>query len=71
MKNTLFLSAREVATELGVSMAYAYKLIRTLNGELDQQGFLTINGRVSRQYFYEKVYGNNAGKAGRDHDVSV
>jgi len=51
MTNQIFLRANEVADELGVSLAYAYKLIRTMNGDLKKQGFITINGRVSRQYF--------------------
>jgi len=61
MKGKMFLSAEEVAGKLGVSMAYAYKLIRTLNGDLQKRGFITISGRVSTQYFFEKLYGSNAG----------
>jgi hypothetical protein len=71
MENKLFLRAEEVATELGVSMAYAYKLIRTLNGELEKQGFITINGRVSSKYFYEKLYGNDAGSGKGENDVGI
>ena len=36
---------------------YAYKLVREMNEELKQKGFLTIPGRVSRNYFEEKFYG--------------
>ena len=60
MKNTLFIRADEVSAELGVSQAYAYKLIRKLNNDLEKRGFITINGRVSRQYFNEKLYGDYA-----------
>jgi predicted transcriptional regulator len=59
MVNQTFLRAEDVAEELGVSKAYAYKLIRSLNGDLQNRGFITINGRVSRQYFNEKLYGRN------------
>ena len=55
-----FIRADEVADELGVSKPYAYKLIRQLNGELRDKGFITIAGRVNRQYFNERLYG--AGK---------
>ena len=48
------------AQELNVSKPYAYKLIRKLNEELKAKGFITIAGRVNRQYFYERLYG--AGK---------
>ena len=52
-----FIRAEEVAQELSVSKPYAYKLIRQLNEELKAKGFITITGRVSRQYFYERLYG--------------
>ena len=57
MPEQTFLRADEVAQELGVSPAYAYKLIRKLNAELQERGFITINGRISRWYFLEKLYG--------------
>ena len=56
MKNR-FICAEEVAQELSVSKPYAYKLIRQLNEELKAKGFITISGRVNRQYFYERLYG--------------
>lgn len=57
MTNTLLISAAEVAEELGVSKPYAYKLLQQLNDELKEKGYITIAGKVSRQYFIEKVYG--------------
>ena len=50
-----FLRAEEVAQELSVSKPYAYKLIRQLNEELKSKGFLTISGRVNKQYFMERT----------------
>lgn len=50
-----FLRAEEVAQELSVSKPYAYKLIRQLNEELKNKGFLTISGRVNKQYFMERT----------------
>lgn len=58
MDKTLFIKVDEVATELEVSKSYAYKLVKKLNEELSQKGFLTIGGRVSRAYYQEKIYGN-------------
>ena len=52
-----FIRADDVAQELNVSKPYAYKLIRRLNEELKTKGFITIAGRVNRQYFYERLYG--------------
>ena len=57
MSKELFVRAEEVAGVLGISKHYAYKLVREMNEELKQKGFLTIPGRVSRNYFEEKFYG--------------
>jgi DNA-binding IscR family transcriptional regulator len=57
MSSTNFIKAEEVAQELEVSKPYAYKLVRELNDELKKNGFITISGRVSRQFFEEKFYG--------------
>ena len=52
-----FIRVDEVAKELDVSKPYAYKIIRQLNDELKAKGFITIAGRVNRQYFNERFYG--------------
>lgn len=57
MKSERFVKAEELADELGVSKPFAYKLIREMNEELQKSGFITISGRVSRQFFEEKFYG--------------
>ena len=51
-----FLRADEVAQELSVSKPYAYNLIRQLNKELKSKGFITISGRINREYFNERLY---------------
>ena len=56
MNKNLFIKAEEVAKELDVSKPYAYKLIRKLNEELKNRGFITIAGKVNRQFFEEKIY---------------
>lgn len=52
----------EVAEELGVSIPYAYKLIRSMNEELKKIGCITIAGRIDRKFFYEKFYGTREQK---------
>ena len=49
--------AEEVAKELDVSVPYAYKIIKQLNDELKAKGYITVSGRVNRQYFNERLYG--------------
>ena len=56
----IFLNVNEVAEELGVSESYAYKLIRTLNNELKDMGYLTVPGRVNRNFFMEKMCYDNS-----------
>ncbi len=51
-----FIRAEDVAQELNVSKPYAYNLNRQLNEALKAKGFITIAGRVNRQYFYERLY---------------
>ena len=55
--NRMYLTAEEVAEILGVSKAYAYKVIRNLNDELEIKGYVVISGKVSTKYFREKFYG--------------
>lgn len=57
MTDKAFIRADEVAEELDVSKPYAYKIIRQLNNELNAKGYITVAGRISRQYFNERVYG--------------
>ena len=56
MKNK-FIRVNEVAEELQVSVPYAYKIIKKLNDELKEKGFMTISGRVNRDYFYQRFFG--------------
>ena len=56
-----FMRADEVAKELGISRSYAYKLIRQLNQELKERGFLTIAGRINRDYLKERLYTTESG----------
>ena len=59
-----FIRAEDVAKELDISKAYAYKLIQQMNKELQKQGYLTIAGRVNRQYFDERFYGIKSAESG-------
>lgn len=57
MNNNLFIKAEEIASDLQISKPYAYKLVKEMNDELKGKGFMTIAGRVSRQFYEEKFYG--------------
>ena len=50
-----FMRVEEVAQTLQVSEPYAYRIMRQLNKELTEKGMITVSGRVSRQYFMERL----------------
>lgn len=55
MDNKNFLTVDEVARELQVSKSYAYKVVRELNTELKQLGYVTVTGRVNTKFFWKKL----------------
>lgn len=57
MGQEVFVTANEVAELLGISKSKAYAIIRELNEELSEKGFITVAGKVSRKFFEEKFYG--------------
>ena len=46
--DTLFMTADEVAKEMNVSKAYAYKVIQRMNAELAEMGYYTVSGKQKR-----------------------
>ena len=59
--------ADEVARLLGVSKAYAYKVIRRLNAELESEGMLTIPGKVAAAYLESRYFGEAKRSEGDAH----
>lgn len=55
MEHRSFMTVDEVAQELGISKSYAYKIVQRLNSELNSKDYITISGRVNRQYFLERT----------------
>lgn len=62
VENKRFLTVQDVMEVLDVSLSYAYKLMRRLNAELELERFVKIKGRVSTQYFMERIYGLSTDK---------
>ena len=52
-----YMTVNDVSSEMQIGKSLAYKLIRQLNQELDEKGFLTVSGRIPRRYFEERCYG--------------
>lgn len=61
--NNIYITARELSDMLGVSMGYAYKIIRKLNKELDKDRFIVIAGKGPKGYFEKRWFGYNAKEA--------
>ena len=49
--------ADEVAATLGVAKETAYKIIKGLNDNLREKGYVMVSGRLPRRYWEEKFYG--------------
>lgn len=57
MNEKIYYSATDIATMLGASMGKAYKILREMNKDLENKGFLTIAGKIPVEYFKQKWYG--------------
>lgn len=56
MRKRKYLTADDVAEIMEISKSGAYKLIHKLNQELKDAGYITIPGRISREYFESKLF---------------
>lgn len=56
-ENKLYITAPEMANLLGVSVGHAYKMIREMNKELANAGYMVIAGKVPKGYFEKRWYG--------------
>lgn len=57
--NNLMISAKEVSESLNISLGHAYKIMRSMNAELEGRGYIVVSGKVPRAYWNEKFYGGN------------
>ncbi len=59
IQDKLYLTAQDLSELLGVSIGHSYKILRSLNNELSEQGYIVIAGRIPTAYFCKKYYGFN------------
>lgn len=50
-------TAKDISEICGISESKSYQVIKHLNEELKEKGFLTFAGKVSAAYFNERMYG--------------
>ena len=55
-------NAHDVMNILCVSESKAYKIIKQLNNELEQDNFLTVRGKVPIAYLQKRFFGLNGGE---------
>lgn len=53
---THFMNAEDISQELQISRSSAYKIIRQLNNELAEKGYLVVTGKVPQNYFVSRYY---------------
>ena len=56
-RGCLYYTVKDVMELVGISRSVAYKLIRAMNEELSQRGYITVAGKVPKAYFAEHYYG--------------
>ena len=52
-RQNYMITAEEVAESMGISLGYAYKLLRKLNKELADQGYVTVAGHSGKRNFMD------------------
>jgi hypothetical protein len=64
-----FYGAKDIQDLTGVSESKAYLIIKQLNGELADKGYITIRGKVPRAYMEDRFFGlkpSGSGRSGGD-----
>lgn len=56
----IYITALEMAEMLGISVGHAYKIIRGLNQELKDDGYIVIAGKVPTEYFKKRWFAYGA-----------
>lgn len=56
MVEKTYFSVEDIMLITGVKQSKAYQIIRDLNYELKNKGYITIAGQVSKKFFNEKYY---------------
>lgn len=51
-----YINASDLSQQLGISVSRAYRIIRQLNDELKEKGYIVIAGRVPTKYFKQRWF---------------
>ncbi|MDE7203606.1 MAG: DNA-binding protein [Lachnospiraceae bacterium] len=61
MNTNYMVTAQDVVDMLGVSKGHTYKIIRQLNKELEDNGYIVVAGKIPKVYWDKKFYGYQSG----------
>ena len=53
----IYYTVNDIMDMLGISRGKAYSLLRSMNEDLENRGFIVIAGRIPKAYFREHYYG--------------
>ena len=56
-ENKIYITASELSELLGISLGHAYKMIRNMNKELEESGYIVVAGKFPRKYFEKRWFG--------------
>ena len=54
----MFMEVQDVTEMLNISEGKAYEIIRMLNAELKEKGYIIVRGKVNTKYFFKKLIYN-------------
>lgn len=52
----MYYTEKDIENLLSCGRSKAYQVIRELNKELEEQGYITIAGKVPKEYFEKRFY---------------
>ena len=58
MTDKMFMEVQDVTEMLNISEGKAYEIIRMLNAELKEKGYIVVRGKVNTKYFFKKLIYN-------------
>ena len=57
MSEKLYYTAEEISKMIGVGKTSAYAIVKKLNKELSDKGYIVVSGKIPKKYFNEKYFG--------------
>lgn len=58
-RSARFVFAEEVMEDFEISKPAAYKKIQSLNKQLKEQGYVTVSGKIPREFYNKVCYWKN------------